>query len=147
MSRVSSAMRAVLIARLAMRTERPLGAMRSTRSMSSGTVVPSRTMTSVRGVTLMNRLPVLKIGQCHAVYFLTKFFFDGLYEFFFIRRNQRQRIPLRFGPCRASDAVNIVIRVVRHVEINYVRDVLNINTARRNIRGNQYLTFALFEML
>jgi hypothetical protein len=50
-------------------------------------------------------------------------------------------------PTGASDAVDIVLGMVRHVEIEDVRQALNIEPARRDIAGNQQPDLAILEAL
>ena len=65
---------------------------------------------------------------------------DGLFDrpdhFLFVGRNQAERVARGFDAPGASDAVDIIFRRLRHVEIDHVRDVLDINTAGGDIGGN-----------
>ena len=50
-------------------------------------------------------------------------------------------------PGRASDAVDVVLAVLRHVVVDHMGDVLHMNPPRGHIRGHQDLEFSGFELL
>ena len=52
----------------------------------------------------------------------------------------------RRGPGRPADAVNVVLGVVRNVEINYRADVLDVDPARHDVRSHQHVDLAVFEV-
>lgn len=75
------------------------------------------------------------------------FFFYRAHKLFLIRRDQSQRIPFGFGASSSSNAMNIIFGIVRRIKIDHMRNILNVNAARRHIGRDQHLAFPLFEML
>jgi len=51
---------------------------------------------------------------------------------------ERHRSAGGAGSCRSADAMDIRLRVTGHVEIDHMRDVININAARSDIRGDEH---------
>src|SRR6202140_4753198 len=72
--------------------------------------------------------------------------FDVLQQLMFIDANQRQRLARRPGPTRTADPVNIILRHVWQIEVDDVRQLIDIDTARRNIRRHQHLQRAVLEL-
>src|SRR5262245_60824130 len=60
-------------------------------------------------------------------------------------RDDRDRGAAAPGPAGAADAMHVIVRMVRHVEIEDVADVRNVETARRNIRRDQQAHVAFAE--
>src|SRR5438093_1391245 len=58
---------------------------------------------------------------------------------FVLRRHKRDCLAGRFHPRRPPDAVHIVGRDRRHVVVDHVGDALDVNPARRDVRGDQDL--------
>ena len=58
---------------------------------------------------------------------------------FVLRRHKRDCLAGRFHPRRPPDAVHIVGRDRRHVVVDHVGDSLDVNPARRDVRGDQDL--------
>ena len=56
-------------------------------------------------------------------------------------------VPLLPGPAGAADAMDVVIGVVRHVEIEDVAHLRNVEAARGNVRRDQQLDFAAAETI
>src|SRR5437667_6331671 len=56
-----------------------------------------------------------------------------------LRRHKRDCLAGRFHPRRPPDAVHIVGRDRRHVVVDHVGDALDVNPARRDVRGDQDL--------
>ena len=50
--------------------------------------------------------------------------------------DERERIACALGAARPSDAVDVSVSGIGHVEVDDVRDALHIQAARRDIRGN-----------
>ena len=55
------------------------------------------------------------------------------------RRNQHESIPLRLGPCRPADAVDVVVGHVGHIEADHMGYVLHVQSPRRDVRRHQDL--------
>ena len=51
-------------------------------------------------------------------------------------RHDRKRVTDVLGAPRATDAVDVVFRVMRHVEIDHVADLLDVDAARGDIGGD-----------
>ena len=54
-----------------------------------------------------------------------------------IGRDQGHRLSFVLGACGSSDAVHIVFRVVRHIEIDDQRHVRHVNASRDDIGSHQ----------
>ena len=61
------------------------------------------------------------------------------------RRDERECVAGALGASRASDAVNISIGGIGHVEVDNVRDAVDIETARRDVGGDHDLEMSRFE--
>jgi hypothetical protein len=55
------------------------------------------------------------------------------------RRNEHKRVAFRFHPGRAADAVDVVVRHGRHVETDYVSDVIDIQPSGGDVGRHQDL--------
>ena len=66
--------------------------------------------------------------------------------FTFVYTAKRQRHTTGPGAPGASDAMDIAFGLVGQVEINDVRNVININSTRGDVSGYQNLNFATFEI-
>ena len=55
--------------------------------------------------------------------------------------------PPRSGPCSATDAMNIVLRLIGQIVVYDMGYVIDINAPRRNIGGHQNPYAARFEIL
>ena len=53
-----------------------------------------------------------------------------------LRRDQRKRVPGALRASRAPDAVNVRVGGVWHVVVDHMRDAVNVETARGDIRGD-----------
>ena len=62
-----------------------------------------------------------------------------------VRRDERDRGALEAGATRAPDAVDIILRMMRHVEIEDVADGRNIEAARRDVARHEEFGRALAE--
>src|SRR5262245_22096360 len=60
-------------------------------------------------------------------------------------RDDRDRSAAAPGPAGAADAMHVIVGMVRHVEIEDVADVRNVETARRDVRRDQEAHVALAE--
>src|SRR6478752_6588264 len=63
--------------------------------------------------------------------------FDGAHHRDFIRRHESERIASRRGAAGATDAVNVVLWLLRHIVVDDVRDAGNIESALRDISCHQ----------
>ena len=60
----------------------------------------------------------------------------------FARTDQHEGVPLCLHPGGPADAVDVVIRHIGHVEADYMRDVVHVQSPRRDVRGHQHLKVA-----
>ena len=65
----------------------------------------------------------------------------------FRRIAQRDRYAAEALACCTTDAVNIRFRVKRHIEVDDMRDVVDVNAARRNVGRNQHLNVTFHEVI
>ncbi len=59
--------------------------------------------------------------------------------------HQRERIPRRFRAPGAPDAVDIILRMLRHVEVNHVADFGHVQPPRGDIGRHQHFEAAVAE--
>src|ERR1700677_1436485 len=64
-----------------------------------------------------------------------------------LRHDERRRDTLRACASRPANAMNEVVRCVRQVVVDDVRNVLNIDAARRNVGGNQDAVLTVLKAL
>ena len=62
-------------------------------------------------------------------------------------RHERHRLASRAGAARAADSVHVVLGHVRHVVIDHVRQLLDVEPSGRNIRRYEHAKFAVLEAL
>ena len=80
---------------------------------------------------------------------------DGLAEqsldasqlFHFVGRDERDGCSAGTGSTGSADAVNIVLRLVRQLEVDDVWEILDVEAARRHVRGHENLDEASSERL
>merc|ERR1719311_660465 len=53
------------------------------------------------------------------------------------RREERNRKPLLPGTARTTDAVDVIFKLLRHVEVNNRRQVGDVEAALRNVGGHE----------
>ena len=70
-----------------------------------------------------------KIRKDNAFDFLTRQTFDGTHRMFFGNGEQRDRCSVFSGTARSPDAVNVILGVGRHVEVEDVADGRNVQPA------------------
>ena len=58
---------------------------------------------------------------------------------FLFPAHQGEGVPHRFRACGAADAVDVILRCVRYVEIDHMADILNVNPARRDVGCHHHL--------
>src|SRR6185312_15062717 len=61
--------------------------------------------------------------------------------------DERERLARGARPARAADAVDVILGDVRQVEVHDVREVLDVEAARRDVGGDEHLHLALLEVL
>src|SRR5262245_6904967 len=81
---------------------------------------------------ILGRCGLVHPGNC-----LANQTFDGTDGLAVDRRDNRDRRTASSGPARAADAMNVIVRVVRHVEIENVAHLGNVETACGDVRGNE----------
>src|SRR5262249_41840494 len=63
------------------------------------------------------------------------------------RRDKTDRISHRMRPARAADPVHIILRVHRKVVVHHVRDSIDIDASRGDVRGDKHAHRSRFEIL
>ena len=58
---------------------------------------------------------------------------DGAEIGFLVRRDEGERVARQLGAGRAADAVDVVLGDVRDVEVDDVRERLDVDAARRDV--------------
>ena len=58
-----------------------------------------------------------------------------------LRRGDGEGVALQPGAAGAADAVDVVLGVVRHVEIEHVRQAADVQAARRHVAAHQQPQF------
>jgi hypothetical protein len=79
-------------------------------------------------------------GSCHDT-------FESPDHIAVFRRDQGERVACALGASRAPDAMDVGIGSIGHVVIDYVRDALNIETTRCDIRRNHNGEVPRFETM
>ena len=87
-------------------------------------------------------LLVIEIRQGDARQPLADLPFDPGQRLLLGRGDQHEGVAFRLGPGGAADAVDVVVRHVRHVEADDVRDVVHVQAAGRDVGGHQHLEVA-----
>ena len=64
-----------------------------------------------------------------------------------LRRHNADGSAGASGTCRTADTVHVVIGMVRHVKIEHMADVWNVETTRGNVGGNEQRTVTAAELL
>ena len=82
---------------------------------------------------------IFEIRKLDAWQLLVERLFDVADALFFVGSDECKGISRGFGARRAADAVDIIVRRERHIKIDHVRDVLDINTARGDVCGDHHL--------
>ena len=74
-------------------------------------------------------------------------FLDGFDQAALVGRGQGEGMAGQAGTAGATDAMDIILGRERHVEIEYVAHRHDVEAAGGDVRGDQYLDFALLELL
>ena len=94
----------------------------------------------------MRGLNIVEIRECDPRKPLVDDLFDISDIAFFIGRDERKSVAGRFGARRTAYAVNIILRRLRHIKVDHMRDVFYVDAARGDIRRHEYLAFSAFKM-
>ncbi len=73
--------------------------------------------------------------------------FDGRQHSPFARRYEQNRVTRTAGSARAADTVDVTLDVVGYVVVDDVRDALDVEPARRNVRRHDDVELAALEPL
>lgn len=71
--------------------------------------------------------------------------FNSAYIAHLVRRCKRNGASLAAGASGSSDAMNVVLGIVRKIEINHEFDAGNIDTARRDVSSHENAIFSRFK--
>ena len=85
---------------------------------------------------------VVEVGQDHARDRLAEEALDGRQVLRLLGRHQREGVAQRVDAARATDAVHVVLGRVRHVVVDDVRDVGDVDAARGDVGRHQHLHLA-----
>ncbi|VVN29078.1 hypothetical protein PS619_04726 [Pseudomonas fluorescens] len=69
--------------------------------------------------------------------FLLGHAFDAFQQFFFVRRDQRNRLARTTGTARTADTVHVIFIDVRQFEVDHVWQLIDVQTACGDVGGNQ----------
>src|SRR5690606_27069255 len=61
--------------------------------------------------------------------------------------DQGNRFSFGAGTGSTTDAVYVVFRHIRQVEVDHIRQLVNVDTAGSNVSGYQYLQHAVLELV
>src|SRR4051812_19180499 len=64
-----------------------------------------------------------------------------------VGRHERKRVAFLRGPPSSSNAVNVILRLLRHVIVDDVRDAGDVETALRDVRRDKHAHFSALEVL
>jgi hypothetical protein len=117
--------------RLARGWLRPVAA-RAARGAGGGQALPQGDLEP-----LVRLLRVVEPRQRHARQGLANHALDRTHVLFFVGRHQGERISRHFGPGRPADAMDIRIRVLRHVEVDDVAEFLDIDPTSDDVGGDE----------
>ena len=92
------------------------------------------------------RFFVIKIGECDTGKGPAERLFDVSHQRLFFPINESERISGRFRPGGAADPVDVIVRCVRNIKVHDVADVLDVDAARSDIRGDHHLVSAPAEL-
>src|SRR5262245_48355844 len=70
---------------------------------------------------------------------------DGLYMPRVLRDHEREGIPAGIGPAGSANPMHVILRMLRDIKIYDVTYVGNIQTTRRDVRGDQHLEATVAE--
>ena len=90
---------------------------------------------------------VIEIFQFHALNFLADETFDGGDVRGILGDHQGKSVAGGFGAAGPADAVDIILRMMRHIVVYHVTDVRDIQSARRNIGRDERFKAAIAETL
>src|SRR4026209_801505 len=117
----------------------PSSAARPVGALPAGAATESRVRIGVEQAAIA----VVEIIQRSARNFLADEMLDGCHFLDIFGRHDRKRIADALGATGAADAMDIIFRMVRHVEIDHMCDLLNIDTAGGDIRSHHDFVTAI----
>ena len=88
---------------------------------------------------------VIKVVESLASQRFAHDFFKSPNHVAIIRRDQRECVAGAFGASGASDAMDVCVGGVGHVEVDDVRNAFNVESARGDVGGDHDLIRAAFE--
>ena len=88
-----------------------------------------------------------KIGTSFHIESATYEFFNLMKVFFLISRNKSNSVARCLGPAGAPDTMNVIFRERGHIEIDNVRNSLDVDTAGGDIGRDHYAVPALFKTI
>src|SRR5437868_12712615 len=88
---------------------------------------------------------VVEIRKCDLRQSLTNRLLDGAQIVLLVRRDERECIADLTCPRRATDAVDVVVGRLRHIEVDDVAERFDVDSARGNVRRNQDSVVATLE--
>src|SRR5438128_4115338 len=116
------------------------------RASISSTVIPTRSLWGPsRSRPFMashfrrGRRAIVEVRQRHARDRFTEGSLDAAEVPFVLRSHERNRLSGRFHPRRPAHPMHVVGRDRRHVVVDHVGDALDVNPARRDVRGDEHL--------
>src|SRR5438094_1980870 len=72
---------------------------------------------------------------------------DAAEEVCLVDADEADRLARRSGPTRPPDPMDVVLRVPRELEVHDMREVLDVEAARRDVRGDEDADLAGLELL
>ncbi len=94
---------------------------------------------------LRRALRVVEAGERHAREALADGPLDGEEVPLLVGRDEGERVAGRLGPGGPADAVDVVVRDVRHVEVHDVRELLDVDAARGDVGRHEDAVLAALE--
>jgi hypothetical protein len=73
--------------------------------------------------------------------------FDAIHIAALIRRGKRNRMTRGAGAPSATDAMHVVLRIVRKIIVNDELDAFYVNAPRGNVRRHKHTIFAVLESI
>src|SRR5437868_22583 len=88
---------------------------------------------------------VVEIRKCDLRQSLADRFLDGAQIVMLVRRDEGECIAYLACPRRATDAVDVVVGRLRHIEVDDVSERFDVDSARGDVRRNQDSMIAALE--
>ena len=90
-----------------------------------------------------HRVFVIEIFQIHARDFLADEAFDGEDVAGVLGGHDGEGVAAGLGAAGAPDAMDVILGMLRHVVVDDVADVGDVESARGDVRGDEHLEFAV----